>query len=386
VQPNEESGPREATITLKDGQRYTGELIDRNASALIIRIAGIDTSIPLSLVDRVEILPPILERYRTMRAAIDNNDVDRLLMLAEWLRGKQQWELAIAELDHILEVQPENTEAKRLKLLVESQRDLSQKSAPPPLPGAPGGPPAVIPVDFPLISDKDINLIKVFEVDLTDPPRMVIDRETITRLMDEHAGDPLIPNKPQDREAMYRLSPARLLDIMFRVQARDLYPNVKVLEQPRSMRLFRDDVHRTLIANYCATTRCHGGAQAGRLMLASRRPSAEATVYTNFLILDRFRLTDGTPLIDYGDPAKSPLLQFGLPRDLAAFKHPVVPGTGGRGDAWRPFFRSPDDRRYTDAIQWINNMYKPHPEYPIVYSTPAPESVAPKPGEAPVVR
>ena len=45
-------------------------------------------------------------------------------------------------------------------------------------------------------------------------------------------------------------------------------------------------------------------------MLASKRPSAEATVYTNFLILERYRLPDGTPMISYEEPARSPLLNL----------------------------------------------------------------------------
>jgi hypothetical protein len=382
--PSAEPGkPREAVVTLKDGQRFSGELVERTTDRVVLRISNIDTPIPIGMVERVEILPPVLERYRAMRAMVDDNDVDRLLVLVEWLRARQQWDLALAELDHILEVQPENPEARRQKVLVESQRELAQRRVPRSRDAGPA--PAALP-DFPLLTERDINLIKVYEVDLADPPRMVIDRETVTRLMDEHPGEPGIPRTPQEREAMYRLSPARLLDVMFRAQARNLYGNVRVLDQPRPMRLFRDNVHRSLIANYCATTHCHGGAEAGRLMLANRRPNAEGTVYTNFLILERYRLPDGTPMINYDEPAKSPLLNLALPREMASVKHPPVPGAGGRGDQWKPFFRSTDDRRFVEAVEWIKAMYRPRPEYPIEYRGPASEPVLPRPGEAPVVR
>jgi hypothetical protein len=215
---------------------------------------------------------------------------------------------------------------------------------------------------------------------------MVIDRETIARFMDEHAGEPGMPKNQQEREAMFRLSPSRLLDLMFRLQARELYPNVRVLDQPRPLRLFRDNVHRALIANYCATSRCHGGAEAGRLMLASKRPSAEATVYTNFLILERYRLPDGTPMINYEEPAKSPLLTLALPREAAATKHPIVPGPEGRGDRWKPFYKGTDDKRFTEAVEWIKSMYRPRPDYPIEPPHVGGEPVLPKPGEPPVVR
>lgn len=386
AQPPAPSGPREAVVTLKDGQRYTGLLVDQNAERVVLRIAGIDTPIPISLVDRVQVQPPLLEQYRQMRAAIDNNDTERLLVLVEWLRAREQWDLAVAELDHILEVQPDNAEAKKLRLLVESQRELVQKTVPanvhPVLP-----PDAQHAMDFPLLSDKEINLIKVFEVDLSDPPRLFIDRDTITRLMSEHAGDPLIPKTPKEREAMYRLSPARLLDVMFRLQARDLYSQVKVIDEPRSIRLFRDAVNRSLIANYCATNHCHGGAAAGRLVLTPQRPNSDPSVYTNFLILERFRLRDQSPMIKYDDPAHSPLLQLALPRDMTTVKHPVVPGPEGRGDQWKPFFHGTDDPRFENVVEWIKAMYRPRPDYPVEYRGLTPEPVPSRgPGEPPVIR
>lgn len=376
--------PREAVVQLKDGQRYTGELVEQGPQRIVLKIAGIETPIQLSLVDSVEVLPPVLERYRAMRATIDDNDVERLLLVVEWLRARDQWELALAELDHILDLQPDNGEARRLKLLVEAQRNLTQNQTYP----APKADvvPAPALVDFPLLSEKDVNLIKVYEADLADPPRMLIDRETITRLLEEHAADPLIPKNPQERDAIYRWSPARILDLMFRVQARNLYANVKVLDAPRPMRLFRDDLNRGLIANNCATSRCHGGVEAGRLMLTNKRPNSDQSVYTNFLILERFKLPDGKPMINYDEPGASPLLNMALPRDVAAVKHPQVPGPGGRGDLWKPFFKSTDDPRFQAGLEWIQSMYRPRPDYPIEYHSPAPEPVRPKPGEKPVVR
>ena len=38
---------------LKDGQRYTGFLVDRNAERIILKIAGIDTTIPVPRIERI---------------------------------------------------------------------------------------------------------------------------------------------------------------------------------------------------------------------------------------------------------------------------------------------------------------------------------------------
>lgn len=377
---------REAVVLLRDGQRYTGLLVSRDDEKVVLKIAGIDTPIPTSQIDRVSIMAPVLDRYRTMRGAIDDNDVDRLLMLVEWLRARSQWDPALNELDHILKVQPDHFDARRLKTLVVSQKKLAQAANAPkatrPVPKAAAPQPEV--GDFPLLAEHDINLIKIYEVDLNDPPRMLVDRRTITRLMDEHAGDPAIPGTQDGREALYRQTPGRILETMFKVQARNLYGDVQVLDHPRAMRLFRDEVHRSWLINSCATSRCHGGPDAGRLKLFNKKSGTDPALYTNFLILDRFRLADGRALINYEEPAKSPLLQLGLPREGSLAPHPVVPAVEGHGDLWRPFFRSADDRRFQGAVEWIKAMYRPRPDYPVQYTPPAPS--APKPAAPPIQR
>lgn len=395
--------PREAVVQLRDGQRYTGFLIERTPERVVLRIAGIDTHFRDEMIDRVIVLPSIHERYLSMRAAIGAEDVDQLLMLVEWLRVREQWDLALHEVDQVLAVQPGHPEARRLRLLISSQKDLAERarkraeemrrrnqeaggeeSAPTPRP-APAVRERPVPAhpmprplsDFPLLDEQQINLIKVYEIDLADPPRILIDRATITRLITEYGEDPAMPQTREGQQALYRMAPIRVLELMFRARARDLYGEVRVLDHPRAMRQFRDTLHRSWIINSCATTRCHGGTDAGRLMLHNRRPGSDQTLYTNFLILERFVLADGTPLINYDEPARSPLLHMGLPRDISRYPHPEVIPPGGRADTWRPTFRSTTDRRFQDATEWILSMYRPRPDYPVEYIPPSGKSDAP---------
>lgn len=230
---------------------------------------------------------------------------------------------------------------------------------------------------FPHLTPYQINLIKVYETDLADPPRMQVSQEVVTKVMDEYAGHELIPTTREGRAAMLRMPPARILDLMFRLRARQYYGEVQVQGEPKSMRLFRDNVHGAWLINSCATANCHGGPYAGRLWLSANRRNAEDTIYTNFLILERFRLADGTPLIDYDAPARSPLLQMGLPREDSLHPHPLV--ATGRSSRWRPVFRTADEARYRDSIAWINSMYRPRPEYPIDYTPPKPPDTLPPP-------
>jgi hypothetical protein len=82
---------------------------------------------------------------------------------------------------------------------------------------------------------------------------------------------------------------------------------------------------------------------------------------------------DGRPLIDYQNPGRSPLLQFGLPREDAITPHPDVVG-------WTPVFRSRDSRAFQRAVRWIQSMYRPRPDYPIEYTPPG-QAMETAPGE-----
>lgn len=390
----------EAIVLLRDGQQYTGFMVEQRDADILIRIANIITRIPREDIEAIQILPPVLVRYRQMRDAIDDDDADRIVMLAEWLRARGRDDLALREVEALLERQPIHVEARRLRLLISSQMELAQRTraqrdaaqrnpaqpAQPPQAQAPDpaarDPRAPRPEPFPLLTPADINLIRVYEVDLNNPPRMLVDRDTIAQLIERHVGDPLMPDTPEGRQRLLQARPEQILDLMFRLQARDFYSKVRVLDHPASIRTFRDQIHRTLIQNACATTNCHGGSEAGRLRFATARPNADATVYTNFLILERFRTNDGQPLIDYDQPARSILLQYALPRQRARTPHPVVPNAQGRGDLWRPFFRGQQDERFVQAINWINSLYRPRPEHPIDYEPPAPFTPPPKPDPA----
>jgi hypothetical protein len=378
---------RETSVYFKDGRRFTGTLVKRAEDRVTLRIGGVDTPLSADQIDRVEILPPVMDRYRQMRRAIEPADADRLLMLAEWLRFREKYATALAEVERILTLQPDNVEAKKLRTLIVAQKALKDGAKPRPVPPSsrpesgppltpddmapkPPRPPAKPSADtFPLLTPEQINLLKVYEVDINDPPRMRIPREAIEKLIKDFAGDPLIPTTREGREALFRRPPEQILDIMFKLRARDLYPLVQVQDHPKAVQLFRDDVNRAWLHNACATDRCHGGADAGRLQLETRRSGTDASVYTNLLILDRFKLKDGTPLINYEDPKRSPLLQMGLPRDSSLYPHPLVAGQG-RGAGYKTFFHSTDDTRFVQAVQWISAMYHPRPQYPIDYTPP----------------
>ncbi|MCA9292780.1 MAG: hypothetical protein KDA20_03080 [Phycisphaerales bacterium] len=359
-------------VTLNNGTRLEGDFVREDVEFVVLTIAGVETSIDNLQVVRLEVVGDDFEQYVELRKQIRDDDVTRLISLVHWLAERQMYDEALAELDGIQKQEPFNGDARALRKTLAQLKALKDKrTAPSPAPGAkPTATPKQEPErrrltarDFGLLSPSEINLIKVYEIDLDESPNLIIKRNVIDRFLQDYAEHPLVPVTRDGREAFRRKPAADILSIMFQVGARDLYGDVEVVGQPASMAMFRDDVHAGWLVNRCGTTQCHGGADAGKLMLINRRPRSEETVYTNFLILDRFRTSMGAPMIAYEAPERSALMQMGLPQADALYQHPKVRG-------WRPVFRSREDEGYQRAIEWIRSMYRPHPAYPIEYVPP----------------
>ncbi len=364
----------EVLILWKSGQRTRARWVGRDGGAIVVRIGPIETRIPADQVDRVVPQRSAEERYREMRAVIEDGDIERLVMLADWLRDQGMYEEAGYEIGRVLALEPTHPEAIRLSRLIEQERRLRQaeRAAAEGAGAAPTPREAVTPRfrrpapgEFPLLSPEEVNILKVWELDLNNPPRILIDRATVDAFLDRYGDDPGIPSSQDGRASFHQKPPVEILAEMFRLRARDMYARVQVLGMPDSLDRFRNNINATWLVNHCATTQCHGGLEAQGLFLYNRDPRAEQAALTNYLIIERSTMPDGRPLLDYENPERSPLLQMALPRHIAAFPHPDVRG-------WRPVFRSPDIRRFRQAIDWLDSMRRPRAEAPIDFVPPEP--------------
>ncbi len=357
----------------------TGELVSESDDEIVLLISGVRTTIATERIRESYIQPPIEERYQRIRATIGDDDAEQLVQIAEWLLARSRPDLAIADLEAALRADPFHERARELLVVArEALKLLEGRDEPEPEPGNADNPePPARPAphekaeDFPLITDDDVNIIRVYEVDLENPPRMVIDRDTMESVFQDFAGQPGIPATQAGREALLQASPAEQLSLLFSLRAREYYPQVRVLAEPGALERFRDDVYGTWLARGCASFRCHGGSEAGRLRLPRARKTDPKVYLTAMLILEAYRTGEGTPLLRFDEPAESILLHAGLPRHLSSAPHPEIPG-------WRPVFRSTNDSRFREGVRWIDAMYTPRPDYPIDYDPPT----AMEPGEA----
>ena len=154
---------------------------------------------------------------------------------------------------------------------------------------------------------------------------MSISPDTIRTLIERYGTSELLPASQTERTALFRADETELAKLMFRLQARELYPQINVLSEPAALNEFRLRVHDAWLINNCTTSRCHGGLDAGRLFLHQRNSKDARVRYTNLLILERLELDPEWPLINYDEPLMSLIIQHALPSMLRASRTRTCP-------------------------------------------------------------
>lgn len=353
-----------ATVVLKTGVRHVGELVRNDFEFVAVLVEGVRIEFPRDKVDTVHRAPPFAEELEHRRSRIDPARPETHLDVCRWLVSIGKWDEAAAELEALLErtpYPPARTLQRRVLAQValiadrnrprDAEADDSSKS---------GSHKRVYP-----ITERDVNIVRVYEIDFSDPPRVAVPRPTIARILEYYSKHELIPANAAGRMRLYRAEPLEIVRLMFKLQSRELYEEIEVLSEPISLRRFRQRIHDTWLIHNCATSGCHGKPDAPGFELV-REDFRDARVrIANLLRLERTPTTP--PLIDWERPLDSLLIQSGLPRNLARHPHPDVQG-------WQPVFRSLDDPLVRESVAWMEMMYHPRPIYPVDYPPAMPPS------------
>lgn len=364
-------------LLFRNGEFVDGELISETVENVTLKIAGIETTFGQSRILRLVRLPDLATRYRQWRAEIDDGDVGHIEQLIQWLAGEELYHVAHFEAAKLAANRPRDPRVDALLRRMRGMAALFEQRG-----QGVAREPTENEKPIPLLSREQVNLIRVYELDLLDPPRIRVSPRDVQEFLLAYREDPRVPQTPEGRQAMLAGDPIDVVRLMFELKAREFYDRVRVLDDPATVKMFRRDVTGWLVAG-CATSRCHGGVEAGSLRLAYRNARGEGQAYTNFLLLTRATLADGTPLIDLEEPDNSPLLHLGLRREGSRFPHPEVPSDRGDGDDWRPVFTRAEDARWRQTTAWIRSLYQPRPDYPIEYPPPVErQAEEPAPGEA----
>jgi hypothetical protein len=371
-------------IQLRDGSIVRGEILKDAFDAIDFRVDSVSGSIPREKVYRVVLELDFDTRYRRLREAILPEEHGRRLALARWLCEQQRLDLAVQELEALL-ADADNDDAREMLrevkariALDESIRRTKEAGAAPgagaspdragdaasgDAPRPPGGVPTTRDLrPSNLVSDADVNIIRVYEMDFRDPPRLEVDPEGIRQLILRYGSSDMIPAAPEQRNALFAKPDVEVARLMFDLRARDLYRYINVKDDPASIARFRNRVHNAWLIPNCATSRCHGGVRAGRFFLHTDGASDARIRYTNLLTLLEFEV-DGKPMVDFEDPPNSLVVQYAMQRNLARYPHPDVKG-------WKPVFSRGTPQLLAESLEWIRGMYAPRPEYPVDFKLP----------------
>ena len=389
-------------VQLRDGTVVRGEIIRDTLEEVEFKVDTVQGKLPRSQVYRVVLELDFDARYARIKSAISPEEHGRRLGLARWLTDQGRMDLAIMELEALLRdadieeardmLRDINARVKLAQAVEANKRNHAKpttdggnaasqpaatpgtnpagtgSAAPNPPKGtaateAPKGPPnsrEMLPKD--LLSNADVNLVRVYEIDFKDPPRMTVSPEGVRQLILRYGSSALVPADSQARNALYSKNGTELAHLLFDLKARDLYGYIEVDEDPTSIAKFRTRVHNSWLIGNCATSRCHGGVDAGGFFLYTGNAKDQRIRYTNLLTLLNFKV-DGKPMVNFEDPPNSLLIQYALPRTTARYPHPDVKG-------WKPVFNNSTPQLMQDTLDWIRSMYQPRPEYPVKYVPP----------------
>lgn len=359
---------RRVRVTFNDGRNLVANLIDDGFESVVLDIGGVRTSYDRAAVSLVEPFPTDRELYDRFRTTLDPDQYEARYTLAVWLHSRKMYDEAKGELESLLEA-TNHYEAKRLLAEVKAQLDLLKpRERPADAESSRGSDDSSRPdpVRGRILTPAEVNLIKVYELDLDNPPRLKVSDELIRAMFEKYADSELIPAKAAERNAFFSKDPVDIVRILFALKARELYGDIDVLGEPEQLNLFRTRVHNTWLIGNCATSKCHGGPDGGRLYLHNRNHKNDEVRYTNLLIALRTTI-NGQALVDFERPIDSLLYQYALPRTEARRQHPDVRG-------WEPVFTPSRRGLAEDFVKWVNSMHRPRPEYPVEYEPPALDS------------
>ena len=370
------SWAREVVVTKHNGRQLWGELIADTDESITVSISGNSVIIPREQVRSVEVVMTRQKEYEQKRKALDDDDLEKRYNLAFWLYEEHLFEWSLNELQDLLRRFPNDKRVAQLIPIVQARFKQHQLSTEPsPADAKPRRSVKSVNKKIPTeqgwpanrLSQEQVNLIRVLEIDLKEKPTVVVPSKVIDKIF-EYQGDGQLLGKTERRKFKGRRGWQQLKK-MFELtldypQIRSLYKRVKVRNDPPAMLTFRKRIHRLYVLNYCGAANCHGGGEGGDLQLFRKWPTHVATVYTNFFMLNSFKAKFRYDIIDREKPSRSLLIQYSLPPADALEPHPQVEG-------WVPLLHplrgTRQDPRALMVIDWINTLYRPSPDYMIEF-------------------
>lgn len=366
---------RPGAVRLTDGQVIEGDIIREEPDSVTVVIRGIETSITRDRIESIDYIESRATQFEERRKALAADDAAGHISLARWAFDNRLYSEAENLLRHVLaEVDPNNREAQDLLNLVRRQIALERRQENPPPPDVPvdqaDGAPDPDAQDYPLLTAEQIQQIK--RVELRDNDTGV--RLRVPTEVRHHVVDAAGPGVNSRQFA--NLRPFRQLQAIQEFGTPEMVQQVEVQGDPAVLATYRQRIQPIVLAG-CAGAGCHAVPGQGDFGLFPRAEASETASYTNFLILQEYSRTietgEGGGMFDSGRtelhminrsrPDLSLLIQYMLPRNLAATPHPETRGYDGVA-------RGVNDPRINQIRAWIRTLGPFESNYGIDYRLP----------------
>ena len=359
------TGGEEVTgaVELRDGRRFYGTIIKDAFEEVILQVEGIKMTFQRDRVLRVYVDPPFEKSYESMLNSIQLTNESQFRFLVDWLLHKKQIDIAKSHLDEsLLDTPAINSLRRRVDLKLKGREIQKPENAEDPSAMS-------IPNESKklsrILTQDEVHLIRAFESNSKNPPPLSFSSDIRDTLLEDFSDDPRLKTGTALRDRVVEGNDQELFQIIRELRAENYYSELVSIDEPDSLRRFREDVHDDWLINRCGTNACHGGIDSGFFLL-HQKPKDDRARYANLLTLERLEIDRAWPLINFNEPDQSLLIQYGLHPTVADKPHPETKG-------WNPVPELSREDEYEATIAWIRSMRQiPRPHYPIEYALPTP--------------
>ena len=356
-------------VDLRDGRRFYGTILKDEFEEVILKVEGVKMTFKRGQVQRVYIDPPFEKSYALMLNSIKLSNESQFRFLIEWLLHKNQIEIAKSHLDESLLDTPAINSLRRRIGLKFKGRDIKKSEEKQILPAL--SVPSESKKLSRILTQEEVYLIRAYESNSKYPPSLKFSEDVREKLLHEFSDDPRLKTGTALHNRVIDGNDQELFQIVRELRAEKFYSALISIDEPDSLRRFREDVHDDWLINRCGTNACHGGIDSGIFLLHKKPKHDDRVRYANLLTLERLELDQTWPILNFNQPDQSLLIQYGLHRKLADNPHPEVKG-------WNPVPELGRQDEYQATIAWIQSMRQvPRPQYPIEYALPTQKSEVP---------
>ncbi len=360
-------------LKYKDGRTAEVEKVTKVKEGYQVVKGGISYLVKADEIASIEERTTPMDEYKARLAKIDKTSATDRYKLGRWAYNQKLYDLAVKEIQAALKIKPDHEEAKLMLPIAQAKAKAAEGGTEDDANnnGKKGNGKTTEDekkIDKLLIPSEDIYRLRLLELKRTyKNDRMIITERTpiqfrnkvLRRFINAWQGRGIFEQKNADRKflaAGNRAQAGYMLEVL--PVDSPLLNDIRVTRDPEFITGFERHVW-PLVKNILPGAFSREGHAGLRLIdIQTRDPRL---IYSNFVLLDGY--TKGRwRMIDRGDPQKSLLLNWGLPRDLTKIENPE--------ENYTPVFKSRDDPQYKRVFQWISDLETPHPKYNLKYKPP----------------